>query len=173
MIRFFTKPSKQESVKNWNFSLAYFNFRTTYKYAFRIPGSSSSNALYFSFNSLNKKKRLSKILKTTDNFSFMKMHIKREWTFGNRPNIRRRGYEEELRLGFLRALNSCCCSSFGIHLKSAGEQSKLLSIICLKSACEATIIISVVFFSYSSPTKYGGRFRKMLPSSPKLGEEYI
>ena len=66
-------------------------------------------------------------------------------------------------------------SSFGIHLKSAGEQSKLLSIICLKSACEATIIISlcVVFFSYSSPTKYGGRFRKMLPSSPKLGEEYI
>ena len=39
-------------------------------------------------------------------------------------------------------------SSFGIHLKSAGEQSKLLSIICLKSACEATIIISlcVVFF---------------------------
>ena len=36
-------------------------------------------------------------------------------------------------------------SSFGIHLKSAGEQSKLLSIICLKSACEATIIISVVF----------------------------
>ena len=64
-------------------------------------------------------------------------------------------------------------SSFGIHLKSAGEQSKLLSIICLKSACEATIIISVVFFSYSSPTKYGGRFRKMLPSSPKLGEEYL
>ena len=100
---------------------------------------------------LTKTKRLSKILKTTDNFSFMKMHIKREWTFGNRPNIRRRGYEEELRLGFLRALNSCCCSSFGIHLKSAGEQSKLLSIICLKSACEATIIISVVFFLTQAP----------------------
>ena len=66
-------------------------------------------------------------------------------------------------------------SSFGIHLKSAGEQSKLLSIICLKSACEATIIISlcVVFFFLLKPTKYGGRFRKMLPSSPKLGEEYI
>ena len=44
-------------------------------------------------------------------------------------------------------------SSFGIHLKSAGEQSKLLSIICLKSACEATIIISlcVVFFLTQAP----------------------
>ena len=44
-------------------------------------------------------------------------------------------------------------SSFGIHLKSAGEQSKLLSIICLKSACEATIIISlcVVFFFLLKP----------------------